>query len=711
VSYQVFARKYRPQTFKDVLGQDHVVKTLRNAIEQERLAHAYLFVGPRGTGKTSTARIFAKALNCSNGPSIEFDPNESICQEIAEGRSLDVLEIDGASNNGVDQVRDLRETAQFAPSQGRFKIYYIDEVHMLSNAAFNALLKILEEPPAHVKFIFATTEAHKILPTIISRCQRFDLRPIPTETIAAQVEYISSNEGVHISKSAAWAIAKGADGGMRDAQSMLDQLVAFCGARIEEQDVLNIFGFTSRETVAKLASGVLGQNMANAMAMVEQEAEKGKDLSQILNELIGVFRALLVSKIDANAGTNGIPEVMWVPLAELSNQFKNERLLSVIEILADAEQKMRLASNKRIHFEVALIKAIQALNEIAISDVITALGGVEPAPITAQSFSSANMKVEESLVAAPVLERESSSASEKIAEEQPSSLSITESDIPVSNVDSEPIVAPEEVPNHPEGNSEVDNFSSSEPQLEESTTPIDDVNQNVIEVAIPSSSNDDDFFSQPMSSDDAFFQSEEEFSEVTPFNDSVAENVLPMTAAEPRAIEQECPATIEAPTSAFELAPDESFDLVKVKEVWGQVIQRFAETHPMQVVSMEAAVPIEVRGTEVVIGLPVEDSYARNVLCERAFNQAMHQVFAELLGAELSLLVELSDQVKAVEILIESPVSAPIAPKETSKPQAQSKLKSKEKSDDSTEDPNEDFYEDPLIKEALSVFEGKIRKS
>ncbi|MFN9024988.1 MAG: DNA polymerase III subunit gamma/tau, partial [Akkermansiaceae bacterium] len=218
------------------------VRTLRNAIDQNRLAHAYLFVGPRGTGKTSTARIFAKALNCTGGPKIDFDPEEDVCREIAEGRSLDVLEIDGASNNGVDQVRDLRDSVKYAPSRGQFKIYYIDEVHMLSNAAFNALLKTLEEPPDHVKFIFATTEVQKILPTILSRCQRFDLRPIPTQTIADHLLHIASAEGIKLDTTAAWAIAKGADGGMRDAQSMLDQLVAFCGESITEENVLDIFG-------------------------------------------------------------------------------------------------------------------------------------------------------------------------------------------------------------------------------------------------------------------------------------------------------------------------------------------------------------------------------------------------------------------------------------------------------------------------------------
>ncbi len=373
MSYQVFARKYRPKSFDDVLGQDHVVRTLRNAIAQKRLAHAYLFVGPRGTGKTSTARILAKALNCSGGPKADFDPDEDICVEIAEGRSLDVLEIDGASNNGVEQVRDLRESVRFAPARGQFKIYYIDEVHMLSNAAFNALLKTLEEPPPHVKFIFATTEANKILPTILSRCQRFDLRPIPTETIAAHLLHIAAEEGITLDQAAAWAVAKGADGGMRDAQSMLDQLVAFCGDHITEANVLDVFGFTSREKVAALAGALMDRDTPAALSLIHKEAESGRELSQLLGELIGCLRALLVAKLDPSADGEGIPAELWAKLLDSAGDYAPDRILAAIDVFAETEGRMKWATNKRLHFELGVIKAIQSLGEVRITDVIKVL--------------------------------------------------------------------------------------------------------------------------------------------------------------------------------------------------------------------------------------------------------------------------------------------------------------------------------------------------
>ena len=270
MSYQVIARKYRPQRFADVVGQEHVTQTLSNAIAQKRIAHAYLFCGPRGTGKTTIARIFAKCLNCTGGPKVDFDDNDSRVQEITEGRALDVMEIDGASNNGVEQVRELRETCKYAPANAQFKIYIIDEVHMLSTAAFNALLKTLEEPPAHVKFMFATTDPEKVLPTILSRCQRFDLRRIPAALITKHLAQIAKLEKVKIDEAALHAIARGADGGMRDAESTLDQLISFCGDKIEEADVLSMFGLAAESQILNLSKAVLSGEIQTALTQLNE---------------------------------------------------------------------------------------------------------------------------------------------------------------------------------------------------------------------------------------------------------------------------------------------------------------------------------------------------------------------------------------------------------------------------------------------------------
>lgn len=381
MSYQVFARKYRPLTFDDVLGQEHVVRTLRNAIEQNRLAHAYLFVGPRGTGKTSTARIFAKALNCPNGPKVDFDPHCDICEEIAEGRSLDVLEIDGASNRGIDHIRDLRDNVQFAPSRGQFRIVYIDEVHMLTKESFNALLKTLEEPPPHVKFIFATTEPHKILPTILSRCQRFDLRPIPAPVIAEHLMNIAAREGVALAETAAFGIARVADGGMRDAQSMLDQLVSFCGNNIEEQHVNDIFGVTSRETVSRALAYMLQRELPSLLHLVHELSEAGRDMAQLLTELMSAVRELLVAKVAPEETQNSIPEHWRGPLQQLLAQTATDKILRLMEVLTSTEERMRWSSNKRLHLEMGLIQAVHSLSEANISDIIRALEGA-PLPET-----------------------------------------------------------------------------------------------------------------------------------------------------------------------------------------------------------------------------------------------------------------------------------------------------------------------------------------
>ncbi|MEX1048997.1 MAG: DNA polymerase III subunit gamma/tau [Akkermansiaceae bacterium] len=456
MSYQVFARKYRPKTFDDVLGQDHVVRTLRNAIAQKRLAHAYLFVGPRGTGKTSTARILAKALNCTGGPKADFDPDEDVCIEIAEGRSLDVLEIDGASNNGVEQVRDLRESVRFAPARGQFKIFYIDEVHMLSNAAFNALLKTLEEPPPHVKFIFATTEAHKILPTILSRCQRFDLRPIPTETIAQHLLHIASEEGITLDQTAAWAIAKGADGGMRDAQSMLDQLVSFCGDSINEANVLDVFGFTSREKVAALTQTLLARDNPAALTLIQKEAESGRELSQLLGELIGCLRALLVAKLDPSADGDGIPAPLWTALLAAADDYPPDRILAAIDVFAETEGRMKWATNKRLHFELGVIKAIQSLGEVRITDVIKVLTrgadflGVAASPAPQSAPPSLPPVVEEPSEPAPAVESAAEPAPQAVI--SPASPAKTRTPGVMSTFDSLIDAAPEvsEMPPPPE---------------------------------------------------------------------------------------------------------------------------------------------------------------------------------------------------------------------------------------------------------------------
>ncbi|MDQ6861608.1 MAG: DNA polymerase III subunit gamma/tau, partial [Verrucomicrobiota bacterium] len=376
MSYQVFARKYRPQTFDDLVGQAHVTRTLKNAVEQNRLAHAYLFVGPRGIGKTSTARILAKALNCIHGPTVSPCGVCDSCKEITQGNSLDVLEIDGASNNGVEQVRELRDNVRYAPSKGHFKIYIIDEVHMLTSAAFNALLKTLEEPPPHVKFIFATTEPQKVLPTILSRCQRFDLHRIPANLIADHLQYIAKNEKVTLEPAAAHAIAKGADGGLRDAESMLDQLVAFCGENIAEADVLSVFGFTSEQTVAGFTDSILRGATAEALELLHSEAANGKDMMKLMSDVIAYLRDLLVFKVKPDAVAEDFNPELQSALEAQAALIETDRLLELIDQFAGAEGRMKWAPNKRLHFEVAVIKAIQTLGQVTLNQVIADLSAL-----------------------------------------------------------------------------------------------------------------------------------------------------------------------------------------------------------------------------------------------------------------------------------------------------------------------------------------------
>jgi DNA polymerase-3 subunit gamma/tau len=377
MGYEVLARKWRPQLFDEVVGQNHVTDTLANAIKTGRLAHAYLFTGPRGIGKTSLARIFAKALNCKNGPTITPCGKCPSCIDITAARSLDVIEIDGASNNGVDQVRDLRDNVRYAPTQGKFKIYIIDEVHMLSTPAFNALLKTLEEPPPHVKFIFATTEVQKILPTILSRCQRFDLRRITTPLIVERLALIAKTEKVKIEPDALLAIARGAEGGLRDAESALDQLIAFRGNTITEADVLSVFGLVSRKVLDQLMEAVLKGEIPILISTLGHLDEAGKDMARLVVEFLEQIRNLLVTLCAGDGNTVGdlLPEQAQ-RLRELAKLTDAERLLRMAEILMQAEDRIRFALSRRILVETALIRCARASTVVSIDELIARLGGL-----------------------------------------------------------------------------------------------------------------------------------------------------------------------------------------------------------------------------------------------------------------------------------------------------------------------------------------------
>ena len=361
-NYQVIARRWRPKQFDELVRQDHIVRTLRNAIETGRIAHAYLFVGPRGTGKTSTARLFAKALNAEGGPSATPDNDSEISQAIMNGSCMDVIEIDGASNNSVDQVRDLREDCQYAPAQCTYKIYIIDEVHMLSQAAFNALLKTLEEPPEHVKFFFATTEAHKVLPTIISRCQRFEFRPISDEVIAKKLAEIAWAEGIEVEAEGLSSIARLANGGMRDAQSILDQMISFCGNKITDSDVLDVYGLVSGERIAELASAIGSQNYSAIITAVDSCADEGRDLFRVLQDLQAYIRTVLLDAIHKN-GTSD----------QLGSPLTTESIMRILDALQRGESYVQRGLSEKANFEVVLLKAAEESRSRAIDSLIRQL--------------------------------------------------------------------------------------------------------------------------------------------------------------------------------------------------------------------------------------------------------------------------------------------------------------------------------------------------
>ena len=358
-AYQVIARRWRPKQFDELVGQDHIVKTLRNAIESNRIAHAYLFVGPRGTGKTSTARLFAKALNAEGGPSVTVNNESEVSQSIMNGSCMDVIEIDGASNNSVDQIRSLREECQYTPAQCTFKIYIIDEVHMLSTAAFNALLKTLEEPPEHVKFFFATTEAHKVLPTIVSRCQRFEFRPISEAVIAEKLTIISKAEGIEVEAKALDAIARLANGGMRDAQSILDQMISFCGKSIKESDVLDVYGLVGIDEVKGIAKEMATLEFTKIIDRVNRYVAEGRDLLRVHHDLMAYIRSVLLDAIQ-NKGKTSF----------LGIEMTTASLMRMSETLQKGESSIRAGLSEQSNFEIILLKAAEESRSLEIDSLI-----------------------------------------------------------------------------------------------------------------------------------------------------------------------------------------------------------------------------------------------------------------------------------------------------------------------------------------------------
>ena len=361
MEYQVSARKFRPGTFDELIGQPHVVQTLRNAILRKQVAHAYLFSGMRGVGKTTVARILAKALNCENGPS--SDPCEQCesCKEISRGNSMDVIEIDGASNTSVDDIRELRENVKFSPFRGIYRIYIIDEVHMLSNSAFNALLKMLEEPPAHAIFVFATTEVHKIPATITSRCQHFNFRRIPRREIIARLQSVAQKNEVAIEERSLSAIAQASEGSMRDALSLLDQAVAFGGKTISDQDVEEMLGSVPNELVGRLVETIIHQNPATALELVGEVIDHGYDLRTYCGAVVERTRNLMIAAIIPGAeqaeGLMDLPNEEVQHLMTEAKSFSIEQLQELFQLFAQAEDRLRATSHPRFAFEVAAVRA------------------------------------------------------------------------------------------------------------------------------------------------------------------------------------------------------------------------------------------------------------------------------------------------------------------------------------------------------------------
>ncbi|MCX5770020.1 MAG: DNA polymerase III subunit gamma/tau [Candidatus Hydrogenedentes bacterium] len=374
-NYLVFARKWRPQTFEDVIGQEHITRTLQNAIAAERIAHAFLFIGSRGIGKTTTARILAKALNCLAVQKPTTQPCNTCdnCRAIAEGNSIDVIEIDGASNNSVEDVREIREHVRLMPSRSRYKIYIIDEVHQLSPGAFNALLKTIEEPPPHAVFILATTEAHKVPATIISRCQRFDFRRVPIPEIVKLLRAILEQEAIRYTDEALYAVARAAEGGVRDAESILDQLVSYADGEITFKHVFDVLGLVDWQVLHDLTDAILNKDVARLLGLVEDVVALGKDLGQFVQEILRYFRNLLVCKTADPKQLLGLPDDEIARMQSQAERFTLTNLIRLVEQFAELTKGFDSQLAQRIALEALLIRISKRTIETSIDSLIEKL--------------------------------------------------------------------------------------------------------------------------------------------------------------------------------------------------------------------------------------------------------------------------------------------------------------------------------------------------